>query len=341
MPMRPPSLWWREPGAGAAMLAPAAKIYGAVAAWRMARPGADVGVPVICVGGLTLGGAGKTPTALAVAEILVQAGERPFLLTRGYGGSLAGPVTVDPSRHAASDVGDEPLLLARIAPTIVARDRVAGAQAARAAGASAIVMDDGFHNPALVKHLSLIVVDGRRGIGNARVFPAGPLRAPLDAQLRRAQGLVVVGDGPGAAHAAGFARDHERALFHARLEPDAKAVAALGARAVLAFAGIADPEKFFATLAQSRIDVSSKHAFADHHRYTEGEAAALVAAAERDGLVLLTTEKDLARLAGDADAAALRAKAQGLPVRLVVEEAAQFRQFVLAPIRGDAKDRRI
>ena len=189
--MREPSFWWGEASLASALLAPLAAIYGAVAQARLGARGRRAGAPVVCIGNLTVGGAGKTPTALAVAAILAAASERPVFLSRGYGGTLAGPVRVDPARHGGHDVGDEPLLLARAAPTIVARDRVKGA--AIAAGASVIVMDDGFHNPSLVKDFSLLVVDARRGIGNGRVIPAGPLRAPLDAQLARAHALVVVG----------------------------------------------------------------------------------------------------------------------------------------------------
>ena len=170
-----------------ALLAPLGAIYGAVAAQRMETPGASAGVPVICVGNLTVGGAGKTPTALAVAHLLLQARERPFFLSRGYGGRLSGPVRVDTSFHHAADVGDEPLLLARLAPTVVARDRVAGARMARKIGASAIVMDDGFQNPSLKKDLSIIVVDGARSIGNGRIIPAGPLRAPVEVQIKQAR----------------------------------------------------------------------------------------------------------------------------------------------------------
>src|SRR5262245_8233481 len=151
--MREPSFWWRAPGVAARLLAPVAAVYGAVAGRRLAQPGRRAGVPVVCIGNLTVGGAGKTPTALAVARLLAAAGERPVFLSRGYGGKLAGPLTVDPARHDASQVGDEPLLLARVAPTVVARARVAGAERAVATGASVIVMDDGFQNPALMKNV--------------------------------------------------------------------------------------------------------------------------------------------------------------------------------------------
>ena len=182
--MREPSFWWGEASLASALLAPLAAIYGAVAQARLGARGRRAGAPVVCIGNLTVGGAGKTPTALAVARMLAAAGERPVFLSRGYGGTLAGPVRVDPARHGAHDVGDEPLLLARTAPTIVARDRVKGA--AIAAGASVIVMDDGFHNPSLAKDFSVLVVDARRGIGYGRVIPAGPLRAPPSPAMKAA-----------------------------------------------------------------------------------------------------------------------------------------------------------
>src|SRR5204863_6637515 len=160
--MRAPGFWWRKSGAAAALLSPLAAIYGSVAGRRLAQRGARAGVPVICIGNPTVGGAGKTPTAIAVARLLIGAGKRPAFLTRGYGGRLAGPVLVETS-HSANDVGDEPLLLGRVAPTVVARDRAAGARHAIATGATVIVMDDGFQNPALAKDLSVLVGDGGRG----------------------------------------------------------------------------------------------------------------------------------------------------------------------------------
>jgi len=324
--MRTPAFWW-QPGSGR-LLAPLGAMYGAVAALRMRSPGRRVGVPVICVGNLTVGGAGKTPAALTLAQVLIAARERPFFLSRGYRGRLRGPVRVDPRLHSAADVGDEPLLLARVAPTIVARDRTAGADAARLAGASAIVMDDGFQNPSLAKDLAILVVDGRRGIGNGLVIPAGPLRAPAEAQIARAHALVIVGPPELAAPLAEDARRHNAAVFHARLEPDRSAIAALGGRKVLAFAGIADPEKFFATLAEAGIAVAERASFGDHHRYTTAEAQTLIKRAEAADLDLLTTEKDLARLSREAAVAELAARTRALPVRLVVEEQDAFREMI-------------
>jgi tetraacyldisaccharide 4'-kinase len=312
------------------LLSPLAALYGAVTGARMARSGRAAGVPVVCIGNLTLGGAGKTPTAIAVAHLLGEAGRRPFLLSRGYGGRLPGPLRVDPAVHGAADVGDEPLLLARAAPTIVAHDRVAGAALARSAGAGAIVMDDGLQNPALAKDLSIAVVDARRGIGNGQVFPAGPLRAPLAAQLARVSALLLMGDGAGGDLVVAAARERKLPVFHGRLVPDAAALDLLRGQKVMAFAGIGDPDKFFATLTQAGIDPRARLAFPDHHRYRRGEAIELIARAEREGLVPVTTEKDHVRLAGADDLAALARITRVLPVKLVVEEADAFRALVLA-----------
>jgi tetraacyldisaccharide 4'-kinase len=281
---------------------------------------------VICVGNPTVGGAGKTPTAIAIARLLIAAGEQPMFLTRGYGGRLAGPVVVE-ATHSAIQVGDEPLLLRRVAPTIVAHNRVAGAKLAREKGASVVVMDDGFQNPSLAKDFSFLVIDGTRRLGNGRVIPAGPLRAPLAPQFARAGAIVVVGAGPD-----DLPSDIPASVpvFHAVLEPDADTVTSLAGKKVLAFAGIGDPEKFFATLNAAGIDAPDRRAFPDHHRYTGVEAAALIADADRGDLTLLTTEKDLARMTGDIDAVALAERARALPVTLRIGEADQFRGAILA-----------
>jgi tetraacyldisaccharide 4'-kinase len=326
--MKAPSFWWREASWAAAALAPAAMIYGTVAARRMRREGRAAGIPVICIGSLTVGGAGKTPTALALGEILAaeKPGEKPFFLTRGYGGNAHGPLTVDPARHGGRDVGDEPRLLARQAPTIVARDRVAGAAAAQEAGAGMIIMDDGFHSPSVRKDVAILVVDADYGIGNGYVLPAGPLRAPLPAQLAHAHALIVVG--PGSRAAPVVAAAGTRPVFRARLAPDPAALAGLRGSRVLAFAGIGHPDKFFATLEEVGIRIAAKRSYGDHHHYTAAEAAALVAEAERQKLVLVTTEKDVARLVGDDRVATLAQRARAFPVRLVLEDEEGFRAFL-------------
>ncbi len=329
--MREPSFWWREPGLSAALLAPFAAIYGGVSAVRLRQPGRAVGVSVVCVGNLTVGGAGKTPAALAIGQMLIEAGQRVFFLSRGYGGSLAGPVRVDPARHGAANVGDEPLLLAKLAPTIVAADRVAGAEMARSAGASIIVMDDGFQNPSLRKDCAILVVDGRRGIGNGRVIPAGPLRAPVAAQLDHAHALLIVG-APSRAATATLAEATARniPIFHGHLEPDTDALAGLRGRRVLAFAGIGDPGKFFTTLAEAGISAPVTQAFPDHHRYSRAEAEALLARAAQDNLLVVTTEKDHARMSGDENLAALARAARALPVTLRLQDEGALQRLLSA-----------
>lgn len=322
--MREPAFWQAPTGWLSRLLMPVASVYGEVAAARMMRPGISVGVPVICVGNFHTGGAGKTPTTLTLVGMLRELGEQPVVLSRGYGGRLRGPVKVDPARHTAADVGDEPLMMAEKVDVVIARDRVGGAALARSTGASVIVMDDGFQNPAIEKDLSLIVIDSQRGLGNGRVFPAGPLRAPLDRQIPRADALVVIGDGTAATGVAALVDGRGGKVLTARLQPDAGSLQALQGCRVLAFAGIGDPERFFRTLRHAGIDVAATRAFADHHPYTAAEIAALAAAANADGLTLVTTEKDLVKLRGMPAAADI----VGFAVTLVVEDKAGLRNLV-------------
>jgi tetraacyldisaccharide 4'-kinase len=336
MAVRDPAFWWTPPdraGLAPLLLSPVAAIYGAVAAARMRRSGVRAGAPVICVGNFTLGGAGKTPLAIWLARMLAETGATPALLSRGYGGSLTGPVRVDPAQHTSLDVGDEPLLLARAATTIIARDRAAGAKAAIGAGASVVIMDDGLQNPSLAKDLTIAVVDGARGVGNGCVFPAGPLRAPLAAQMPQVDALMVIGDVGGARGVIDVASARGARVFHGRLEPAHAALDPLRARKALAFAGIGNPEKFFATLAEAGIAAPVRRAFPDHHRYSATDAAALIAQTDRDDLELVTTEKDFARMAGDPQLADLAARVKTLPVTLAVRDAAEFRGFVLEKVR--------
>jgi tetraacyldisaccharide 4'-kinase len=325
--MREPAFWWHDAGLVAGLLTPFGKIYGAIAARRMAGPGTHGGLPVICVGNFTLGGAGKTPTAMMLVKLLREAGENPFCLTRGYGGKVTRPRLVNADTDAASEVGDEALMLARVAPTVVGRNRVIGAALAKSKGASVVVMDDGLQNASLAKTLAIAVIDGRRGIGNGGVFPAGPLRAPLATQLRRCHALLVIGEDIRARDV--VAQAGALPVMHGRLTPDPAAVATLRGRKVLAFAGIGDPEKFFTTAQQAGINIAARHSFPDHYRYSAEDAAKLVMAAKHDGLTLLTTEKDRARMTGDPALAALAAEVQVLPVSLEVEELAALRALVL------------
>ena len=307
--MPPPAFWSAGPDHPAArLLAPLGRAYGALTAARMDRPGERLPCPVLCVGNFTLGGAGKTPTALALAALLAGMGTRPAFLSRGYGGRLAGPVVVDPRRHGAAEVGDEPLLLARAHPTIVARDRPAGARACLAAGAGAIVMDDGLQNPSLAKDLALAVVDAEAGLGNGLPFPAGPLRAPLDRQWRHVGGLVLVGDGAAGAAAAQEAERRGLPVHRAALVP---AQGDLAGRRVFAFAGIGRQEKFFASLRAIGAEIEGTREFPDHHPYRAADLAALAAAAERPGVELVTTEKDAVRLPSE-----FRSRVRTLPVAL-------------------------
>jgi tetraacyldisaccharide 4'-kinase len=352
--MRDPAFWWTEHSTAAALLAPIGAGYGAIAARYMARPGRKAPVPVICVGNFTLGGAGKTPAAIALARLLLESGHRPFFLSRGYGGRVAGPVRIDPpptalpgepgaasiypaplaGKGSEGDVGDEPLLLARVAPTIVARDRPAAVKVAVAGGADTIIMDDGLQNPSIDKDLAIAVVDGRRGIGNGRTFPAGPLRAPLKAQFDHIDAVLLVGSaGHAAERAIDTARKRGVPVLHGDLHPAPEVVAELAGKPVLAFAGIGDPAKFFATLEAHGIPVAIRKPFPDHHRYRADEISALLTCAQRNGLKLVTTEKDLARLSGDAAAARLIERSAVLPVTLRFRELPAVEAIVRDAIR--------
>jgi tetraacyldisaccharide 4'-kinase len=323
--MREPAFWYRPRSFKSHFLRPLGALYGAIAERRMMRKGFDTGIPVLCVGNYHVGGAGKTPTVLALTKLLRELGETPVVLSRGYGGRLQGPVMVDRERHTAADVGDEPLMMVREVPVAVARDRLSGVALAKSQGATMILMDDGFQNPRILKDASLVVIDSERGIGNGKVFPAGPLRAPLKAQMSRTDALVVIGDGQAADGIAAEIAARERPVLRARLKPEATSIARLFGKPVLAFAGIGDPERFFRTLRASQIDVARIRPFADHHMFSKAEIDALVAEAKRERLTLVTTEKDLARLRGSEG---LANEIAPFAVRLEFDDPAQLRRFV-------------
>jgi tetraacyldisaccharide 4'-kinase len=326
--MHEPAFWYRPSSLTSLLLSPLAAIYGAVAARRMRRKGLDGGIPVFCVGNYHVGGAGKTPTVLALVKLLRDLGETPVVLSRGYGGQLRGPVMVEPDRHLAADVGDEPLMLARTVPVAVARERLDGLALAKSQNATVIVMDDGFQNPAVAKNASLIVIDAHRGLGNGRVFPAGPLRAPLLPQIDRTDALIVVGEGGAADAVAASIAAQDKLVLTAHIKADDDALVSLRGQRVLAFAGIGDPERFFRTLRGNGVEVVSQRAFADHHPFTQDEIEALVSEAKREALTPVTTEKDLARLGAGGK---LPSWAQGivaLPVKLEFDSALKLRRFL-------------
>jgi tetraacyldisaccharide 4'-kinase len=278
------------------------------------------------VGNLVVGGAGKTPTALEVASVCRKLKLNPGFLARGYRGRERGPLSVSVGTHAAEDVGDEALLLAQFAPTVIAADRPAGAKLLAQLGANVVIMDDGFQNPSLNKALSLVVIDTDRGVGNGLVLPAGPLRAPLRAQIRVADALVVLGEGTGG-KAVRVAARAGRPMLRAHTEPVRKR--GLKRRPFLAFAGIAHPPKFYKALAAAGATIGHTMDFPDHHIFTAAECEKIFAEAKARDLVPITTEKDRVRLGSGGEAAArLAAATEVFPVRVRFEEPRRLTQLI-------------
>jgi tetraacyldisaccharide 4'-kinase len=322
--MRQPEFWWRNTFAArlaAAALAPLGILYGASVAWKhRTRSPWRPHVPVVCVGNLTVGGSGKTPVAIAIARLLQERGVPPAFLSRGYGRKDSTALMVDTHAHDAAAVGDEALLLARVAPTVVARDRSLGARIAEARGACILIMDDGHQNFSLDKDLSLVVVDGESGFGNGRIVPAGPLRESVRQGFRRADVVVLLGDGNPALP--GFSGPVLRARLSATRRFDGERV--------VAFAGIGRPQKFFSTLRAAGAALVEIHAFADHHVYSTTEIAKLKSRAAQVNATPITTEKDFVRL-GPKEREGLEV----LPVRAVFDDEAALARL-LEPLLAKA-----
>lgn len=318
--MRAPGFWAGGTGGVAPLLlAPFSALYAGATARRMARPGWQAPVPVICCGNATAGGAGKTTVALDLGQRLADRGIASHFLLRGYGGKLRGPTRVDPATHDSTLVGDEALLLAELRPTWISADRGLGGQAAVAGGAQAIVMDDGLQNPTLEKDLSLLVVDGGYGFGNGRVIPAGPLREPVHTAAARCRAAVLIGEdetGTLAQLPPGLP------VLRARLVAGPEA-AMLAGQPVFAFCGIASPRKFFATLSEAGAVLAGRESFADHYPYDEGDMRALLDQADALRALPVTTKKDFVRIPP-----AYRSRVTVVTVRLKWEEPAAIESLL-------------
>jgi tetraacyldisaccharide 4'-kinase len=290
--MRAPKFWTSKAPLSrltAQLLSPIGAIYGLSVKWRNTSEWRYRSrARVICVGNLSVGGTGKTPVAIEIAHLLQARGLQTFFLSRGYGGRTRGPMHVDPTVHKVRDVGDEPLVLARTAPTVVARNRMAGAEFADMAGADVLVMDDGHQNNSLRKHISFVVIDAQRPYGNGYIVPAGPLREPVRQGLRRATAVILMGKGspklPG----------YRGPILRAQLVP--QEIPGIKDKPVIAFAGIGQPKKLLHSLRSLGAQVKELRSFGDHHTYTAKEIAKLKARAQQEGAQLITTEKDFVRL---------------------------------------------
>lgn len=297
-----PPFWWEEPDWRARGLWPASALYAAVAGYRMRNaPRVRVAAPVLCIGNFTVGGAGKTPVAIAAAKAMRARGLNPGILSRGHGGSFSKPHLVDLHHDIAKHVGDEPMLLAAAAPVAVSPNRALAADLLLAQGCDALIMDDGFQSARIHIDYALLVVDAARGLGNGHVIPGGPLRARLVEQLRRTDGLLKMGHGTAADLVVRRAARAGRATFEAatRLADGQDFVG----RRFFAFSGIGHNAKFFDTVRSAGGEVVGTRSFPDHHAYGEDELTDLERDARKVDAKLITTAKDAARLRGWSPAA--------------------------------------
>jgi tetraacyldisaccharide 4'-kinase len=318
--MKAPSFWWqKKPNLLAWVLAPLGTIYGAITLRRMTRHKSQSSTfqKIVCIGNFTAGGAGKTPVAIAIAKALQAQNISVCFLSRGYGGSAKVPLLVDPKVHDALGVGDEPLLLARVAPTIVSRNRSSGLTLCAATKANIVIMDDGLQN-SLEKDFSIAVIDSEVGIGNGLCLPAGPLRAPLGKQWSHVQAVVFLGRGTGADALKTNAQSKGVNVFKAELQSPSHIISNLRDKLILAYCGIGRPQKFFDHITNLGGIIGAKRSFADHHVFCEADAKALLEQAEDNHMVLFTTEKDFVRLPKDnTPLGILAARSRVVPVEAI------------------------
>ncbi|WP_419903637.1 tetraacyldisaccharide 4'-kinase [Kiloniella sp.] len=310
--MRAPD-FWNNRGLISTLLLPASLFYkaGGFLRQKLTKP-VKVKVPVICIGNLSAGGTGKTPITRSIADILTNKGYTPHIVTRGYGGTERGPIQVQYEKHKPTEVGDEPLMLSSSLPTWVSRDRVLGAEAAIAAGADILLLDDGFQNPKLFKDLSFIIVDANLGFANGRVIPAGPLRETIPSGANRADAVVLMNSNSHLSNQEISSHLAEIPVLHAQVEPVDASIAIKG-KSVFAFAAIGYPQKFYSTLEQQRAVLSGTKDFPDHHQYTRSELHEIIKTAENLGAeLILTTEKDYTKIPED-----FRNQIHCLPIRAV------------------------
>lgn len=296
MDLTAPEFWWqKKPTLSAWLLSPIGAIYGWLTVRRMLRaPRGNADIPVLCIGNLIMGGAGKTPATLALVNHLVNLGHKPGILLRGYGGTEKGPLLVK-SGHNAGQVGDEALLYVNVAPTAVCADRVAGATLLGKAGVDIILMDDGFQNPSLHKDLSLIVVDTQTAWGNGLCCPAGPLRAPVNSQLQNASAIIALGDGARGGDVEDAANRHDLPIYRGEMVPVQMSEDFVGRR-FIAYSGIGRPEKFFKSLTDVNLETVERFSFPDHHVFTEQDAEKILSRCRSQDAMPITTQKDFVRL---------------------------------------------
>jgi tetraacyldisaccharide 4'-kinase len=336
-----PKFWWKRPRLLSlsliqmVSLLPASFVYNFIASKRMAQEGLEIDIPVICVGNPVAGGAGKTPTAIKIAELLSAQGLKPVFLLRGYGGTLKGPVQVSDTEHSARHVGDEALMLSKLHPTVIAANRVDGALMAAELAADVIIMDDGFQNPGLQKNLSILVVDAAQGVGNGFVIPAGPLRLSLKNQILRAQAILLIGEGDAAVPVVRQAAKHGVPVFSAKRKNIIPKI--LLDKRLFAYAGIGNPRKFFDGLLGMGLNVISTFPFPDHHFYSEKDAEHILSYAEERKLSIVTTQKDHVRFYEGTKRAELASKSHVIPLELVIEDEKGFLRMIDKSISLDKK----